>query len=204
MNKLTKERFLEGIKEHQIEIIKDDGLYKHIRCKKPDTWNMGFHIITFPGGLLYTGDMGTYEFERTEDMFKFFRDPKKTLHIDSGYYAEKCRAESIFGDGIREFDPEIFRDAVKEHFESYYEDSDSEEKGKVWEEIKLQILDYTEDSEWSLVAAINNFSLYSDIDTRFDFTDFWDGFSGCSKTHYFIWCLYAIVWTIQQYDEVKA
>ena len=208
MNQPTKERFLKDIKDHQIEIIKDDGVYRHIKCQSPDTWNMGFYIITFPGGLLYTGDVGTYEFERIEDMFRFFRSgiDEKTgdINISSAYWAEKCLSESIFGNGIKEFDPELFKERIKEYFEQYYEDNDSKEKETVWEEIKSQILDFSEDSEWSLVAALNNFSLYHGIDTEFAFYDFWDGFSGMSKTFHFIWCLYAIVWTIQKYDEIKS
>ena len=204
MNQPTKKTFLEDIKNHQIEIIKDDGLYRHIKCNVPGTWTMGFHVITFPNGLLYTGDMGTYEFERIEDMFRFFRsginEETGDINISSAYWAEKCYSESVYGNGIREFDPELFKEQIKDHFESYYEDSNTEEKEIVWEEIKSQILDYTEDSEWSLIAAFNDFSSMTD----FEFSDFWDGFSCMSKTLHFIWCLYAIVWTVQKYDEAKA
>lgn len=204
MRQPDREEFLKSVKDHQIEILKDDGIYRHIKCQKPETWDRGFEIITFPGGLLYTGDMGTYEFERVEDMFFFFRSGiNKTgeISINSGYWEEKCKSESIFGGGIKKFDSDLFKENVKEYFETYYEDVESEEKEKVREEIQEQIFNYTEDSEWSLVSALNRFTTYS-IETKFDFTDFWES-SVNSKTYYFIWCLWAIVWTVQKYDEVK-
>ena len=201
---MHRKEFLKSVKNHQIEILKDDGIYRHIKCQEPGTWNHGFEIITFPGGLLYTGDMGTYEFERVEDMFYFFRSGiSKTgeININSGYWEEKCKSESLFGDGIKNFNPVVFKENVKEYFETYFEDDDSEEKKEVWDEIEEQILDYTEDSEWSLVSALNNFSTMG-IETDFDFDDLWES-SVNSKTYHFIWCLWAIVWTIQKYDEVK-
>ena len=203
MRQPTKESFLKNIKDHQIGIIKDAGLYRHIRCKRPDTMNMYFDIITFLGGLLYTGDMGTYEFERVEDMFKFFRDPDKNLHINSDYYAEKCKAESIYGEGIRKFDEDSFINNIKHYYDTYFEDCDDsykDEKERVWIEIESQILN-NDHSEYELVSNLNNFSMYHDA-SEFQFTGFWE-YSYQSKTYHFLWCLYAIVWTVQKYDEMK-
>ena len=203
MDQPTRESFLKNVKDHQIKILKDDRVYRHIKCNKPGTWNMGFEIITFPNGLLFTGDMGTYEFERTNDMFSFFRsgiDEEGDININPYYWSEKCLAESVFGQGIEKFDSELFIENVTDYFNSYFEDNNSEEKQLVWEEIENQILN-GEEYEWELISALNNFTTYG-IDTKFDFTDFWeDPYE--SKTYHFIWCLYAIVWTIKEYDKLK-
>lgn len=202
MEQLTKERFLEDVKNHSLDIVKNDGLYRHIICSNNGDWHQKFIIITFPNGLLITGDMGTYEFERCEDMFKFFRsgiNDSFEININPGYWSEKCNAESIFGNGIREFSSDLFRECVTEYFDNYFEE-ETKESIEVWEEIEDRILS-AEDNEFELVSALNNFTTYG-IDTEFDFCDFWEN-TCTEKTYNFIWCLYAIVWCIREYDNKK-
>jgi len=199
-----KETFLNDVRNHKLFIERDDGVYRHLKINS-GSFNQSYEIITWPGGLLYTGDMGTYEFERTTDMFCFFRyglDQKTgDININSSYWAEKCFAESVNENGIREFDSDRFNKNVKEHWENYFEDNtESEEAKEVWEEIESQGLQ-SDDSEYELINALNNFSTY-DIETNFNFWDFWE--DACeSKTYHFIWCLYAIVYAIKLYDEYK-
>ncbi|MFK5283374.1 hypothetical protein ACI3PL_27750, partial [Lacticaseibacillus paracasei] len=59
----------------------DNGVYRHLRFKAPDTGNQHFHLVTFPGRLVYCGDMGSYLFERTTDMFGFFRRPDRGINL---------------------------------------------------------------------------------------------------------------------------
>lgn len=193
MVKLTKEIFLNDVKNHSLKIIKDDGLYRHIRCSKKDSSDMLFDIVTWTGKLAYTGDMGSFMFSRVEDMFTFFRSDK--LRINTGYWAEKVIAESIFGKGIREFSVEAFRECVLDHVEYWL---DLEEDAEMPEEIKEEIdcLLHTSD-EYESVEAIRSFQ-----SGKIDFSDFWE----CSfnrKTWYYVWCCYAIVWAINEYDKLK-
>ncbi len=202
MHQPTKESFLNDVKNHEITILKDDGLYRHI-CMSKGSFDQKYYIITFPGGLLFTGDMGTYEFERTEDMFSFFRtgiSDNGDIGINSAYWAEKCKSESVFGNGIREFSPEHFKENVKFFWEEYFTDKETTEAKEVWEEINSSILN-CEDAEWDCVASLNNFSTYG-IKTDFDFGDFWES-SVDLKTYNFLWCLYAIVFAIKMYESVK-
>jgi len=67
-----RERFLKDIKKHELKIIRDDGVYRHIRLKNPDSYAYNFDLITWPGYLCVTGDMGDWIFSRIEDMFNFF------------------------------------------------------------------------------------------------------------------------------------
>ncbi len=201
MDHPTKESFLKDVENHELTILKDDGLYRHLRFRNPKTSNMYFEIITYPGGLLYRGDMGSYVFERIEDMLMFFRDDKKELRINSGYWSEKVQAESIFGEGIKKFDPKKVRENVHGHYKEYFEDDpDSPEAKEVLEAIEDQIF-CSEDSSWSWVSNVNNFSIYG-IDTKFNLGGFWES-STDSYTYYFIWCCYAIAWAVIQYDENK-
>lgn len=87
--KLTREQFLEDVKDHRLTIIKDDGLYRHLRFKQPGTSNMFFDIVTWPGYLAYTGDMGSFVFTRIEDMLGFFRSKRGELGINTGYWGRR-------------------------------------------------------------------------------------------------------------------
>lgn len=74
--------------KHKLKVIKLDGLYRHIRCARPDTINMSFDILTWPGYLAYVGDMGDFVFQRMPDMFELFRGNR----ISPRYWSEKCVA----------------------------------------------------------------------------------------------------------------
>lgn len=73
---------------HVLEIIRDDGMYRHLRCQAPGTIMWGWDVITWPGYLAVHGDIGHSAFRRTPDMLlDFFGGP-----ISSSYWLEKCVA----------------------------------------------------------------------------------------------------------------
>lgn len=183
----TRERFLKDVKNHRMEIIKDDGLYRHLRFSN-GTFNMRFDIVTWPGHLCYTGDMGSYLFSRVNDMFSFFRGcDGKELQINTGYWAEKCLAAGVH-DGISEYDSEeavqTIRDILKEHQAPH----------ETVEEVEDEILGFAE-NEYSLREAISN--IENDTDHIFD--DFWEVDLSIRPFRY-VWCCYALVWAISMYD----
>lgn len=71
--KCTKEHFLKCVSEHNIEILRNNGVNRHIRFKKIGTTDAMFDIVTWPNHLCITGDYGSYLFSRIHDMFEFFR-----------------------------------------------------------------------------------------------------------------------------------
>jgi hypothetical protein len=199
MNECTKEIFLDCVKDHEIKIIYDNDYNRHIRLQnKNGSYNGKYDIITWENHLCITGDYGSYLFQRRTDMFNFFRQDEDDLGVNSYYWAEKCIAESIFGNGISEFSVEEFRENILKFFKNWLEidDYSREQINETKEDIRNQLLNI-EESEWSCVSALNNFS--SDY---LDFSGFWEN-SCMRKTFHFIWCLYAIVFGIQKYDELK-
>ena len=76
--------FLRDVAEHEMIVVRDDGVHRHIRFKKPGTSCMHFDLITWPGYLCYTGDMGTYVFSRLTDMFEFFRTDREYMRLREG------------------------------------------------------------------------------------------------------------------------
>lgn len=170
--------FPTDIAQHQMQIIKDDGLYRHLRFRRPNTSNMSFDILTWPGYLAYVGDMGDYVFQRTEDMLSFFRGKQ----IDPRYWGEKVQASCR--DGIREYDADLARARIKEHLDA------CEASDEVREE--AADLEY-DDGEHCLRQQLRdgNFNDVFDDQGEINFQDY---------TYRFIWCCLAIAWAIKQYD----
>jgi len=199
MEKRTEERFLEDIQGHELTIIRDDQNGRHIRLSKPASSSYFFDIITWGGCLCISGDVGTYVFSRTKDMFEFFREGANsrkdggTLHINKGYWGEKLLSVGTNA-GYKKFSESKFRHCVKEEFEQWEFNSDLE-KEEVWQEVITDVLDRAEDCEISATEAAMLFS--SSLEHQF--TDFWVN-DLKEYSHHYVWSLYAIAWGIKQYD----
>jgi len=183
---VTTEQFLKEIQNHNLEIKKDDGLYRHLVCKQPGTMNQSFNIVTAPGYLFYYGDMGSFTFCRVDDMFRFFRSDE--LSINEGYWAEKLQAVDRV-DGFREFSFDLFTDNLLECCET------NEQKEFIRDELGC-----CDQDEYGAVEFIRNFD--NDNEHGVDLSDFFEYRNHVPTTRY-LWCCYAIVWAIQQYDHVK-
>ena len=172
------------------------GNYEHI----PGTYCYSFEIITWPGWLCYTGDMGSYTFQRIEDMFEFFqmKSPRVTddrLQINTGYWAEKVQAADKNGK-IQEFSADVFRARLLEDIDGRDYDNADEIKAALTAEV-LDEFDWQDEREAREMADRFEFN------EKKVFHDLWD-YDFRSYTHHFVWCCYAIAWTIRQYDALKA
>ncbi len=198
------ERFERDVSKHTIRIILDQGVYRHIRFKTPGTTNMYFDIVTWPGHLCYTGDMGSYVFRRLLDMLEFFRRVgEKKYQISFGYWASKVEASDKHC-GIKEWSPEKFRANVKEYFDDYVAEIDDEdgtsesreEKLKeLWSEIEDAVLRHAHE-EVNAMDAVYDFRYEG-----FSFQD-WER-SSKVWAYRFLWCCHALVWAIELYDKTK-
>lgn len=216
------EQFLKDVATHRLEILRDDGLYRHLRFRRVEadgyvTGCMGFDIVTWPGWLAYSGDMGAFMFTRLPDMLQFFRkEPRegRTIFdgIDRRYWAEKCEAEGARGDGIQEFSWEKFVadvkdyhdqacqvDAVEEDDPDFIRDAAKDQKkhrDEVWSELESE-LNSMEQDEARAYQILRDFS-----HDGFRFDD-WERDSKV-YTQRFNWCCCALAWAISKYDEAKA
>lgn len=116
----VKRRIATDLAKHQITQIHAKGVYGHWKCQEPGTWINGFNIVTWPGSLCYTGDMGEYLFQkRGTDMIAFMRGSAMSY----SYAAEKCTAHGR--DEISEFRKEVFNEILEDELREY---PDSKEK----------------------------------------------------------------------------
>ena len=205
-------RFLKDVATHEMQIIRDDGVNRHIRFKRPGTMCYHFDLITWPGHLCYTGDMGTYVFYRIEDTFEFFRmgdnDWNKNpngLSINPSYWAEKIIATDKNG-GHEEWDEDEFTRRVNEVRVGWMRwakslGADKDERRELWEEVDREVL--SDPSEEALcVSRIYEFHHRAGSES-FEFIDFFDG-SMNRFTFRFLWCCYALAWGIKKYDDHRS
>jgi hypothetical protein len=211
---VTEERFLRDVAQHKMTVIKDDGVHRHLHFAKPGTSCMHFDLITWPGYLCYTGDMGTYVFTRLRDMFEFFRTDReyakrrgKELAINPSYWGEKLEAVDKC-DGFKQFSEEKFNAAIREYFVSWVRDhrgdTSKEERRELWEAIECEVLGADGDGGgYRKQCAAHDF--YHEVNRavgNFRFEDFWET-NVEEYSHRFMWCCYALAWGIQQYDDAK-
>lgn len=205
-------QFLKEIANHEMTILKNDGIYRHLRFKNKDSSFYWFEIITWPNALCINGDCGSYVFTRNQDMFNFFRiersgliDTDKTLDINPDYWAEKCIAKDR-SDGIDMYSVEKLNEIVKDHFDDYFHDFNPEgdaDKEAImmdcWRELRYSVLN----REFEIDAK-EDLADFDYIDKKhnvsFGFGDSWE-YNLRTWTHRYLWNLYAIVWGIKQFDE---
>lgn len=222
----VKERFLKDTKNHTMEILKDDGLYRHLKFTNGGSQCYRFDIHTWPGFLCICQDMGTYVFSRTPDMFEFFimddNDFNKKHVINPGYWGEKLQATNGRGDsGYMEYSQDTFEANVKHEYDNFcesYADDDDEDVTEaypegtqsrkqqledLWESIEDEVISNSHDGNIRAYDAAMSFNWTSDDgELSFDMQDFWD-YSCNDYTFHYIWILYAIVWGIGEYNEIK-
>lgn len=148
--KCTEERFLNDVKDHKIEVINNNGVFRHLRFSK-GSFDQQFDIVTWPWRLCFTGDMGTYVFSRVDDMFNFFRRKPETsngLYINLGYWAEKVLAVDKHG-GVKEYSTERLIEVVWSDVDNYveYHELDPSEEAQLRESVEDEIIQCLESDE---------------------------------------------------------
>lgn len=177
---------------HCMTVLRDDGLYRHLRFQQPGTHFYWFDLITWPGVLAISGDCGAFMFSRTRDMFAFFAGSDG--EINPHYWAQKLTAPN----GTRAVRNYSYT-ALKEHILDWYEDRreelDADEAVELFRALDEQILRH-EEVEWSEESAHRLLRAFEHnrqamFDTwEWDITE-WDW--------QFLWCCCAITTGIARY-----
>ena len=207
-----EQQFAGDIANHVMTVIREDGVYRHLRFAQPGTSAYHFELVTWPGYLAYTGDMGAFVFTRTHDMLEFFRRPEHCRYsIDMRYWAEKAVTtnKTYRGDGIHEWSPDKFRRAVNEQRVQWIRDAreygslNKEQRRELWEAVGDEILRQIESGREFAEMAVYNFSWQAGANhPTYQFEDFWDH-DLQQYTHTFQWCCLALNWAVQVYDKAK-
>ena len=201
-------RFASDIEKHEMKIVLDDGLYRHLSFRQPDRSFYWFEVVTWPHALCIRGDMGTYVFSRLHDMFEFFRGER----VNPQYWAEKVVSGKV---GVEEYSAELAKQMIMEHVSDEYlgwRDFYKEEVDQIRDEVRDRLL-HDERLDWNAAGpaheAISDFQVELPLrpgETKpqvFRFEDAWDWGTFEEYTVHFLWCLNAIVHAIKAYDAAK-
>lgn len=204
----NEQSFLNDVREHQIAVIRDDGVHRHLRFQNPGTMCMHFDLITWPGYLCYTGDMGTYVFRRLNDMFQFFRTDADsawlkskglTLGINLSYWGEKLEAIDR-GDGYKKWSEDLFRDRLRESFDQWAERAlRPSEIESAWQTVEQDVI---HEMEYGGKETAYRLAMECEINGKRPFQDFWE-VDAEEYSHRFVWCCYALAWGVAKYDQTK-
>ena len=215
---MNEQEFLPYVAKHEMKVLHSDGLYRHLRFKEPGDSCYWFDLVTIPGKLIYTGDMGTYVFSRLDDMFAFFRTDREYAHakgrqlgINPGYWAEKLLAVDGNRKGsFEEFDPDAFTRVINEYRVRWMRNArengrlSKDDRRELWEAVDDEVLSRVDYHGEEVMRTAYEFS-WNCVGTknRWQFDDLFEHrFTRYTRT--FLWCCYAIAWGIQQYDKTTA
>lgn len=98
-------RFARDTRGHEMTVLHEDGLYRHLKCADPTGGFYRFDLITWPHNLFLRGDGFSFGFAvwPTEDMFDVFRG-SRSGGINPGYWQEKVTAGRV-----KDWSEDLFR-----------------------------------------------------------------------------------------------
>ncbi len=188
------DRFLADTEDHEMTVLLDDGLYRHLRVKKPGSSIYWFEVVTWPNVLVINGDMGTFTFSREREMFAWFGRGG----INPDYWSQKLQGTSRRDpeSGYKQFSPSKFRRAASDDVRDYIDrhDLSADEERALWEAVRSEVLDVAQscDKRAAIEAAMD----FSHHDFGFCEPYEWDM---DEYTIHYLWCCHAIRWSIEQY-----
>ena len=168
----VESQFAKNTANHNVEIHQDDGLYRHLKCTNNGSQVYRFDLITWPGHLTITGDMGCYTWARVPDMFAFVRGSIKS----TSYFTEKLKAAEL--SGISEYDGALYTELLE-----YLKDEHPSEVAQ-------------------LPPAPETLQEACDVLYNSDIPDVWEHFGSLeSHTFHYRWILLAVEWAVAEYDK---
>ena len=196
-------RFIRDVSSHRLEVIRDDGLYRHLRCSRPTTRAYSFDIVTWPGYLTVTCDMGTWTFSRITDMFEFFGGFTESFYINPGYWSEKFvsgAGGSRYDTPCFEFDEDRFEKKLTAWLEEYLADCDDDHDRDMAKDAVDGLVSEGFRNAWMAGQAVNDAYFPADVSS-------WDILEGMGDmqtySHHYLWICYAIAWGIERYNNKK-
>lgn len=208
-------QFFKDIAAHTVEIVHDANEIRYLRCRRPGTNCYSFEIVTYPGYLVMSGDMGAWTFTRLRDMFEFFRDGVRGegndgLQVNHRYWAEKL--DAVDKGGVDEFDRDAYLAIIDERVAEFRAENGGEDDtgAPVLADMPEDLQELIDDLKSGChelgprgeIEAYDALDEFEDPEGRIKFTDIWE-YNFRRYTFRFTWALYAIVWTIREYDRLK-
>lgn len=185
--------FESDVESHEMQILHDDGLYRHIRFHKPGTSINHFDLVTWPYHLAISGDCESYTFRRLPDMFKFFAGNEI---VNPQYWSEKL----VSTRNIKVYSPEKYKELVLSTLKDYEDDLPGILEAGIDELLDDDFVDY--ESEDLARYALNEFRYKVKGSYTFTFENSWE-FDFHDYDFHFLRACHAIKYGVNRYYEEK-
>jgi hypothetical protein len=193
--------FKRDIASHVATIKRNDGLYRHIEFRKPKHgWHHWFEIVTWPNGLIIRGDMETWVFSRVEDMFTFFRGDR----VSPSYWQEKLQCAR---DDAKDFSIDSLKQQAACYLDNWGDDLPPSKRTEIIAELESEIFSrYGDHDEHEALSELFDckYQLNPDDRRRVVRFDPCDGPWGKRWSYHYVWCCWAIVWAIAEWEKLTA
>lgn len=187
------------VENHELQILHEDGLYRHLRFISPGTGIGYFDLVTWPGSLAIRGDIGEgFIFTREQDMIPWFGGLTAEGRINADYWSEKLDR------GTREV-RQVFSD---DKFKTYlYEEVErfAEAKGYDLADVRADVeaefeSEYTgtTDMAYQFMEGLK----YQGDHVAYDLSE--DVETWLEYDHHFLLACHAILWGVRKYQAEKA
>jgi hypothetical protein len=199
----ARERFLNDTRKHKMTVLRDNGLYRHLRFREPGSPFYWYDIVTWPGRLVICGDAGDWMFARIPDMFEFFMGRSGSTGINPHYWSEKLQPGGRTS--AKTYNEDLFRAVVLEWYEQQaLELYSDEQRAALREAIDEQLLgeyvehNHYEDGARGLLSEFEHVAQCGPERRTLTITDSYD-YELRDYDWSFLWCCWAIVEGIKQY-----
>ena len=196
-------RFLSDVRYHQMTVEMDQGVHRSILFKRPGSGMYHFRLVTWPGHLAISGDVGDYIFARLPDMFDFFRyagpEYDKDDRINRSYWDEKLRSNCVSSDRYQ-INDKAYTEAVRSMLNSHISFmSLSDAKTVVVEAKRDDLFDPPQSHQ---AACDMLYGWRCPVTLKCPFHEFWD-YRVTEPSFSLVWSMRAIQWGIKRYDLHK-
>lgn len=195
--------FQRDTQNHKLHIIHEggpDSLVRYLRADRDGSSFYHFNIVTWPGYLSITGDVGSFTFARTRDMFDFFGEGR----INPSYWAEKLQSPGNSQNVAECFDFDGFHEAVRSDLRGWWPGANTPER-KAAVAMARELLHQHPDSMSAALHEIGeaaSLEWHDGLSGSHPWEDFWDH-RLVTYRYDFLWCCHAITWAVKRYRQIK-
>lgn len=213
----SRQRFWVETDKHEMTVLHNDGIYRHLRFMNPRNSGYWFELHTGPHFLLFRGDGESFVFSNGDrDMFRSFRNSihrDGSLHPDPGYWTQKLNS----AEQAQKWDDDVFRERLQEEIAYYIEQEivPPEHAERFREEVAFWIEDEDLSTASLAIKHMSEFEFYFEQDTRkrkknrygfsspdVQFDECWEWIAPCTEYDWwYLWALHAILWGILKHDQ---
>ncbi|MEV8033971.1 hypothetical protein [Streptomyces sp. NPDC086182] len=150
------ERFARETADHEMAVVHDAGMYRHLRFANPQSSLYWYEISTTPGQLTFSGDGESFTFRVATDMFEMVRRSTESGDINATYWAEKCKTSNA-----RSYQRERFEEYVEKQVaeaEQYYPGLREDVEREIGDSLVWDL-----DSERDVLLVATQYTFYPEL-----------------------------------------